>query len=64
MRSAYGLSDLIEKVGSQESLVLKNLDLRGQDMEVLPVVMSQHPHDVDPIGADRTLPMRKMPSIS
>lgn len=64
MKSAYGLSDLIEKLGSQESLVLKNSDLRVRGMGVVTVVISRHPHDVDPKGAGRTLPRRKMRSIN
>lgn len=64
MRSAYGLSGLIERLGSRESLVSKNLDLRVPDMGVVVAVISQHPHDVDPKGASRTLPTRKMRSTS
>ena len=64
MRNAYGLSGLIEKVGSQESLVLKSSDPKGQGSELAMVVISQHLHDVDPKGASRMLPMRKMRSIS
>ena len=64
MRSAYGLSDPIEKLGSQESLVLKSSDLRFQDMGLVMVVVAQHPHDVDPKGASRTPPTKKMRSTS
>ena len=60
MRSAYGLSDRIGKLGSQESLVLKSSDLRVGGMGV----MSQHPHGVDPKGAGQILPMRKMRSTN
>ena len=64
MRSAYGLSDLIGKAGSQESLALKSSDHKGQAMEVVTVVISQHLHDVDLKDAGRTLLMRKMQSTS
>ena len=59
MRSAYGLNDRIEKLGSQESLVSKNLDLWVQGMGVVIVVIYQPPHDVDLKGASRTLLTRK-----
>ena len=64
MRSAYGLSDLIEKLGSQELLVLKSLDPRVRGMAAVMVVISQRPNDVDPKGVSRILPTRKMPSTS
>lgn len=64
MRSAYGPSDVIEKLGSQESLVLKSLDLRVRVMGLVTVVILQHPHDVDPKGGGRMLPTRKMRSTS
>lgn len=64
MRSAYGLSDPIEKLGSQESLVLKSSDLRVRVMGVVMVVILRHPHDVDPKGASKTLQTRKMRNTS
>lgn len=63
MRSAYGPSDLIEKVGSQESLVLKSMNLKGRGMELVIVLNSQF-HDVDLKGTGRMLPTRKMRSTS
>ena len=63
MRSAYGPSDLIENLGSQESQVLKSMNLKGQGMEVVMVVISQF-HDVDLKGTGIMLPMRKMRSTN